>query len=128
MDTIRNKYDKLARIIWFAFALHIFNLSIDPRDREPAFTGEDLTVNDIESIAEFFAEVVFGFTDAFTEHDEADDYGSVAMDFSKVFFSNQDIWHLIGTNFSTIHIRYFVYNSNNLLLLAREIHAPPPKA
>ena len=60
------------RIFIVALALHLFNLSIDPQDKYPDWAPEDLSVNEIESFTEFFAEVILGKTNAFKEHDERD--------------------------------------------------------
>jgi hypothetical protein len=128
MHTIRKTNGTLTRIICLLFALHIFNLSIDPKDPEPAFMPEDISVNDIESLSEFFAEVVLGLNDSFAEHDEADDGGSIALDICKVFFARSDDWHLIVANSRATPVHYFSYNTDSLPLLAREIDSPPPRA
>jgi hypothetical protein len=50
----------------------IMNLSIDPPDREAPGVAEDLTFNDVESIAELVGEQFLGLTDLFPESDEPD--------------------------------------------------------
>jgi hypothetical protein len=65
----------ISRIACFILAAHLFNLSIDPRDPGPAFAPDNLAHNDIETFAEFMAEVVLGMTGAFAEHEESDDHG-----------------------------------------------------
>jgi hypothetical protein len=62
----------LTRILCFSLALHFFNLSIDSRDKHPESIPEDLSFNDIESLAEFFVEIILGETNTFKEHDESD--------------------------------------------------------
>jgi hypothetical protein len=109
-------------------AVHLLNFSIDPPDRQPDFIPEDLTINEIESIAEFLTEIVFGYKNAFAEHDESDDNNGVAADFFKVFYTNQGIEFLISNNFSTIKIAHFIQDDKNFSVLACEIASPPPEA
>ena len=63
----------ISRIICIAFALHIFNMSIDPPDAKPHNIPEDLSINEIESILEFALENVMGIKNAIPEHDEPDE-------------------------------------------------------
>jgi hypothetical protein len=53
----------------------IFNLSIDPPDREANGVAEDLSQNDIESIVELVAEQWLCIEDFLPEHDESDETG-----------------------------------------------------
>jgi hypothetical protein len=71
----QNRYKLLIhRTLAFLLALYIFNFSIDSQDAQPDHLGEDLSHNDIESIAEFIVEIIFDVADAFNEHDEKDNY------------------------------------------------------
>ena len=127
MSELRNSYGRLSRIICFLLAVHLFNFSIDPQDRQPDFTSEDLSINDIESITEFLAEVVFGLDNFFAEHDEADN-NEGALDFSKAFFLNGCLHHAILSSYTTVVTRYLVEDSSCFSILAREISSPPPEA
>lgn len=128
MHLIRNTYGRSARIICFLFAVHLFNFSIDPKDRQANFIPEDLTINEIESIAEFFAEVLFGFDNAFEENDEADSENGGSVDFTKIFLVNHANGHLVNNCFRTNQVKYFIRNSDAFAALAKSIIAPPPKA
>jgi hypothetical protein len=69
------------RLVALTLALYLLNFSIDSRDALPDHFGEDLSYNDIESVMEFLAEIVFGANNVFEEHDEKDNYdGSVDLD------------------------------------------------
>jgi hypothetical protein len=127
MSALRNTYGALTRIIWLLLAVHFFNLSIDSRDREPDFAKEDLSINDIESISEYLTEIVFGFDDIFAEHDEADGHGE-SIDFNKILFSSQGLYAVMSVNYKTISLKYFIQNTGNFSIRAREITSPPPKA
>lgn len=115
------------RIICFIFAVHILNISIDPKDPEPDFAQEDLAINDIESIAEFFVEMVFGFENAFAEHDEPDTSNSTSADFYKVFFTTPHVTSYPDTAFITVHKEYFYYTERILSQRVRDITPPPPR-
>jgi hypothetical protein len=60
------------RFTWLVMALLIFNYSIDVPDAFGDEVAEDLSFNDIESIAELVLENVLGVYDAIPEHDEND--------------------------------------------------------
>jgi hypothetical protein len=87
----RYRHTTFARLICLLLALHLLNLSIDPRDAQPDSVPEDLSLNDIETITEFFAEVILNRVDAFQEHDEKDNGDGGAVDAYKYFCSNNSI-------------------------------------
>lgn len=128
MFTIRLRQVRITRIICLVFALHILNLSIDPNDPEPDFAGEDITINEIESFTEFFAEIVLGFENAFAEHDEHDSSNGATLDFFKVFFVTQHIAGSTDTSFTTVRTKFFIYAERCHSQLIRDINPPPPKA
>lgn len=75
------------RIICFAFALQIFNISMDSRDFQAGFIPEDLTVNDNESVLEFILEDIMDIDNAIAEHDESDGQeGSNQINKTELFF------------------------------------------
>lgn len=126
MGKFVQRYGKLSRLFCLVLSLHILNCSIDPRDPEPSFVPEDLSINEIESIAEFFAEVVFEFTDAIPEHDEADtDHGTI--DFNKIFFPGPDSPACPLPTITFTHDEYFILNDNRVGILAARESSPPPK-
>jgi hypothetical protein len=121
------RYGKLSRLFCLLLSVHILNCSIDPRDREPSFIPEDLSINEIESIAEFFAESVFGFKNAIPEHDEADtDHGTI--DLNKIFISAITAPLCPSPTVDTIHREYFIPNDNRPGIVSAEKSSPPPKA
>ncbi len=62
------------RFFCFLMALHILNCSADAPDLNPEWVPEDLSYNDIETIAELVVEHVWGIENAFPEHDENDSH------------------------------------------------------
>jgi len=65
-------------------AIHIFNISVDSPDPEPAYLPEDLSFNDMESIAEIILEEVLGITNAINEQDEPDENGGANFEMKKL--------------------------------------------
>jgi hypothetical protein len=128
MRRIRNNYGNATRIICFLFAVHLFNFSIDPKDQHEDFVPEDLSVNDIESFTEFIAETIFGLDNAFAERDEADSADGGSVDFTKIFFVSQAEAHAMTGSFSTIQVKYFIWDTTASTLVSMPILAPPPKA
>ena len=86
--TAKNRYGHITRLFCFLLALHFFNFSIDPKDVHPDSMPEDLSINDIESVVEFLAEVVFNHKDAFVEHDEKDHENGSPIDSYKLYCTN----------------------------------------
>ena len=127
MHKIRNTYATLSKAICFLFAVHIFNLSVDPRDIKPACIPEDLTINDIESLVEFFAEEVFDFKNAFAEHDEADDDAGNTVDFNKIYFCLHDSGRMPQRNVTPAAKEYFIDAVRGLSFQTIEISSPPPR-
>jgi hypothetical protein len=127
MHAIRNTYGRWSKIFCFLFAVHIFNLSVDPRDRQPDFAPEDLSINEIESFAEFIAEIVFGYDGAFDEHDEPDHSEEKILDFHKAFLSESSPYNGLTSSGYTMLLKYFVRNTTQFVPPAGEITSPPPK-
>lgn len=123
-ETIRCS-TRFSRIVCFLLAVHLFNFSADTMDAEP-FTPEDLSINEIESIAELLMEEVFGFTGFFAEHDEKDNDNCV--DPIKMYFTGVKGTDTVHVFFSETAQPYVVTNTSGYALLAREISTPPPEA
>jgi hypothetical protein len=119
-------YSRFKRFFCLVLALHFLNCSIDPKDPHSNAIPEDLTLNDIETVTEFFAEVVFGWSDAFAEHDEKDNDDGSTLDFHKFFFSKSNY---ISISFSEPDSRkaFMVYDDSKASSLLIEIIAPPPE-
>jgi hypothetical protein len=117
----------ITRILYFSLALHFFNLSIDSKDKHHESIPEDLSFNDIESLAEFFAEVIFHQHNAFEEHDERDhEIGGLTHTFtyyySSTFTTLNDFFPdvLYTQQFKTV-------TYGKALPSAGKISSPPPK-
>jgi hypothetical protein len=122
-----NTYGRFYRLFCLLMALHLFNLSIDSKDLNPDNIPEDLTFNDIESITEFVTEVVFGCLDAFQEYDEHDDNNIRAINFYKLFYSNQSVTaahHIFSFALSS---KFHIRSDDPILAPVKDIHSPPPK-
>lgn len=128
MKLISGTYGRFYRIFCLIFALHFLNLSIDPKDPDPDSIPEDLTINDIESIAEFFAEVVFGWKNAFEEQDERDGDQGNALDFFKFYCSNHSVSITQHTFSLSLSLKFHIRNSDTIIAPVKDIHSPPPRA
>jgi hypothetical protein len=126
MKLISSTYVRSYRIFCLLFALHFLNLSIDSKDRHPDFIPEDLSFNDIESVTEFIAEVVFGWHDAFQEHDEDDTESQETTDFLKFYVTRKSetiVAHAIVKGSD----KFAQKNSADALGPYKDIHSPPPR-
>ncbi len=95
--------------------------------RQADFLPEDLSINEIESVTEFFAEIVFGIDNAFEEHDEPDNDGGGSFDFSKIFYIKQHS-SFASISFDTLSaVEYHIFNAHKIKVLALEINSPPPR-
>lgn len=73
------------RLVCLMLAFHIFNFSVDTPDAKPDYIPEDLTYNDIESVAELVLEKVLNIENAIAEHDENDTEDGNSFDLKKDF-------------------------------------------
>lgn len=118
------------RLFWLFMAVHVINCSIDAPDAMPDYVPEDLTYNDMESIAEIIFEQVFNIKDAFAEHDENDTEDGSSFSVKKEtihslinevevnkFFENEYL--IIASTF---------YDEQYSLQFHPEIEPPPPRA
>jgi hypothetical protein len=126
MKPISSNYSRVYRIFCLLMALHLLNLSIDSRDPDPDNFPENLSFNDIESIAEFVTEIVFGWHDAFEEHDETDSEEGGSLDFYKFYCSNQSL--TIIRCRPLFLSRFYIRNVVVVLAPVKDILSPPPRA
>ena len=119
---------RIYRVLALVLAVHFLNISMDSKDSDPDSIPEDLSVNDIESISEFIAELVLGWQDAFSEHEEADNEGSGSPDYYKYYFSNQLFVTSGASWMDASGTKFLLKNSVRFDSLSRDITAPPPKA
>ncbi len=118
---------RFQRLLCFVLALYFLNFSVDSSDANPDTIPEDLTVNDIESLAELVTEVVLDCTNAFAEHDERDSDDGGMLDFSKEFFCTNSSISIKPPCTFNISPQYSVRNSQPVLYISRDVNIPPPK-
>lgn len=128
MKPLQRTYSHTVRILCLLLALHLFNFSIDSRDRHPDFIPEDLSVNDIESIAEFMTEVVLGADNTFAEHDEADNEAGGSLDLYKWYVPSSVPVSCPVAAWSWTRTRYFIKDPAFFSEGVREVTSPPPQA
>lgn len=128
MHTLRNSYYPLLRWMCLLLVVHLLNISIDAPDLNPEYIEEDLSVNDIESISEFIAEVVLGYKNAFKEYDDVDGNKASILEFSKVFIG--DPFEFVCSSFHAVTIKSSYLISEDLCFphLPQEVASPPPQA
>lgn len=114
------------RFFCLLLAFHFLNLSIDSADRDPDSVPEDLSFNDIESLTEFFAEVVFNFSNTFQEHDEHDANDKGAFDVYK-FYSIPSITYLEKSFRNNNQIKYPSPDFGQISSPDMQVSSPPPK-
>lgn len=88
-------------MVWLLMALHILNLSADTADADPA-KPEDLSVNDMETVAEVIVEGILGMVDAFPESDERDEPDGQSLGIKKVSFYFQQYRVQVLTEFKPV--------------------------
>lgn len=127
MKFIRNHI--VSRVFCFLMALHIFNISVDTPDAQPDYVPEDLTINDMESVAEIIIEKGFGIDNAFEEHDEQDENDASNFEMSKDFkvYPHQTTIKIISPEVHFVK-HNFTYNNQFYNSFVNEISPPPPKA
>jgi hypothetical protein len=101
------------KYICIGMAFFIFNFSIDTPDTYGDQVAEDLSFNDIESIAELVLENVLGVYDAIPEHDENDfdDEGGFCKKFDYKF--NHDFSYKFISLKPVIEEKTFVQHSSS---------------
>lgn len=132
MKSPKGAHSRFTRLLCLLLALHFLNFSIDPRDAAPDNIPEDLTINDIESVSEFVAEVVFECPDAFGEHDERDSEEGGSFDFNKAYklYCSASISSISFRAYlpTTSTLKFLHENDQLVLSLSREVSSPPPRA
>lgn len=120
----------LSRIVWVFMALHILNCSIDSPDAQPDSVPENLSYNDIESVAELIIEQIMGFDNVIPEQDEHDTEEGGSISIAKILFYCQSI-----STFSLSRSEQFIpsveqqihYRDTYASQFHPEIVPPPPK-
>lgn len=115
----------IIRIIALVLLIQVINISIDPSDPVSdklgrLNTGEDLSINDIESIYELVSEQFLGLD--VPENDEDDENG-----FVKVITFYLSYWSVEIKNHYKSHRITFFAIENNFISIVLEHTSPPPK-
>ena len=120
-------FSRLSRLFCLVLALHFLNVSIDSPDRNPDTVPEDLSFNDIESVTELFAELVFGFTNAFEEHDEDDAEDGSSSGAIKFYFNNYVVAVIRSTHDVSGDNKFALENYLPFPSRSPEVNSPPPE-
>jgi len=118
------------RIVWVFMALHILNCSIDSPDAQPDYVPENLSYNDIESVAELIIEQIMGFDNIIPEQDEHDTEDGGSISIAKILFYCQpfSIFSLTTTEAVLPSAeRPIHYRDTYASQFHPEIVPPPPK-
>ena len=118
------------RIFWVLMAIHIVNLSVDTRDARPDYVPEDLSVNDLESIAEILLEQVLDINNAVSEHDENDSEDGGSLEIKKeILFCHKFRFDCIPNFQYNLKLLYSnPYKEQFSSQFHPDIVPPPPKA
>lgn len=112
--------------LWAFMALYFFNISIDAQ--EPLSFRENLSVNEQESIVEFIAEVVLGFTTAFLEVKDPEDESTMQFNKKQLFLfhaSRKVVLHEVAVYASSK--QWGLHLNHPILPGHTSIDAPPPQ-
>jgi hypothetical protein len=126
MNFIRNSF--IVKLLSFIFALHIFNISVDPPDANPEWVPEDLSINEMESITEIIFEQVLHVDNAFPEFDDHDndDHGAPMGVHHDMVFYFQPITPIIHLGIP--QSLYIKQTENFVEQFSQDVLVPPPKA
>jgi hypothetical protein len=118
------------RLFWLFMAVHIFNCSVDTPDLKPDYIPEDLTYNDMESVAEIALEKVFDIKNAVAERDENDTEDGNCFDLKKniIYYYQTKVKK---NSFNDIGLQIVAstnYDEQYSSQFHPEISPPPPKA
>jgi hypothetical protein len=115
------------KFFWMLMAFHVFNFSVDIPDPQPNKYPEDLSINDMESIAEIFLEKILEIENAVPEHEENDDDNGkfnniISIDcFDKLYLDK------LSQNITKFPVS-FLFKEKYSSQFHPELIPPPPKA
>jgi hypothetical protein len=126
----RFRHHIIFRLICLLMAFHIFNCSVDTPDAKPDYIPEDLSYNDIESVAELILEEVLNIENAIAEHDEKDTEDGNSFDLKKdfVYFHRTEVKNDKNFNNGLSIIALTYYDEQYSSQFHPEIVPPPPKS
>ncbi|MEQ8471521.1 MAG: hypothetical protein RIC35_10060 [Marinoscillum sp.] len=119
----------VVRALGLFMAAYVLNFSVDAPDAQTDHVAEDLSINDMESVAEIVLEEWMEIEDAIPEHDESDANDST-MTFKKSFdffcmeFKKEPAYisDFLSNN------GFLAYQKNFYQQFFPEFTPPPPKA
>lgn len=116
------------RFLCAVLALHILNISVDTPDAQPDNIREDLSINDMESIAEIVLEQVLGIDNAIPEHDESDNNnGKINLKTGIDFFIQNFSVKFTDINNCLLN-KPSQYKETYSEQFQTELNSPPPEA
>lgn len=119
----------VARALALFMAAYILNFSVDSPDAQPDHMAEDLSINDLESIAEIVLEEWMEIDDAIPEHDESDtNDGTMVFKKSIDFFCMEFKKDCAYASEFFLKNRFLNYTENFHKQFYPEFTPPPPKA
>ena len=127
MKPKKNSIPSVYRAIALLMALYLFNFSIDSPDGHPDTVAEDLSVNDIESVYEFVAEIILGIENAVEERDERDPDDGGSIQLNKFYTSLVSSVQIKAADY-IFDLHIYKHNCPDLEIPFTEIDSPPPKA
>ena len=116
----------IKKVLLLTLCFHIINSSVDAPDILPEWSSENLSYNEIESVTEWFFEVVLSDDDCIQEYDDNDDNKKkIQFKAKKKFFYCNNIFTAPFFSINTSKdIRYHKVNPTSF---SGNVHSPPPE-
>lgn len=119
----------VVRVLGLFMAAYVLNFSVDAPDGQPDHMTEDLSINDLESIAEIVLEEWMEMEDAIPEHDESDaNDGTMVFKKSVDFFCVEFKKEASYASEFLLKNRFLNYKENFHTQFYPEFTSPPPEA
>jgi hypothetical protein len=115
------------KFFWMLMALHVFNFSVDIPDPQPNQYPEDLSINDMESIAEIFLEKILEIENAVPEHEEHDDDNGKFNNIMSIDCLDKLYLDKLSQNITKFPVS-FLFKEKYSSQFHPELIPPPPKA
>lgn len=118
----------ISKLFSILFALHIFNISVDPPDAQPDWIPKDLSINEMNSITEIFFEEILHINNAFPELGQQDngDHGApIGMHFDMMFYYHPITQFVFFENPKSLYIKQNEFFAEQY---SEDTLTPPPKA
>lgn len=116
------------RILLLVLALQVLNLSINAIDFKPIASTDISEFNDLNTLSEYFTEVILGYTNAFPESVQKEQKQSQLQKHMAVKLTGPSFSGYTVNTYSASVSFLFPENENDNRLFSQEINPPPPKA